>query len=72
MSKTIKGTVTYQDIGTGFWGIIDDSGNEWRIVDMPDQLKYDGKKVAVKAKAVNEDFSTFMWGEPVKIVSFST
>ena len=72
MSKTIKGTVTYQDIGTGFWGIIDDSGNEWRVVNMPDQLKYNGKKVAVKAKAAKEDFSTFMCGEPVKIVSFST
>ena len=72
MSKSIKGTVKYQDIGTGCWGIIDDSGNEWRVVNMPEQLKIDGKKVEVRAKAVKEEFSTFMWGEPIKVVSFST
>lgn len=72
MSKSIKGTVKYQDIGTGCWGIIDDSGNEWRVVNMPEQLKIDGKKVKVKAKASKEEFSTFMWGEPIEVVSFST
>ena len=72
MSKKITGTVTYQNLGTGFWGIIDESGNEWRVVNMPDQLKYDGKKVTIKAKKADEEFSTFMWGEPVEVISFST
>ena len=72
MSKTIKGKVTYQNIGTGFWGIIDDSGNEWRVVNMPEQLKIDGKQVKVQAKKAKEEFSTFMWGEPVEVVAFST
>lgn len=72
MSKTIKGKVTFQNIGTGFWGIIDESGNEWRVVNMPEQLKADGKKVRVLAKPADEDFSTFMWGEPVELLSFST
>ena len=72
MSKTIKGKVTYQNIGTGCWGIIDEAGNEWRVVNMPEQLKIDGKKVSVKTKPAKEEFSTFMWGEPVEVVSFST
>ena len=72
MSKFIKGIVKYQDIGTGCWGIIDESGNEWRVLNMPEQLKIDGKKVEVKAKNAEEEFSTFMWGKPIEVVSFST
>jgi hypothetical protein len=72
MSKSIKGTVTYQDLGTGCWGIVDDAGNEWRVVNMPEQLKENGKKVTVKVKPAKEEFSTFMWGKPVEVVSFST
>ncbi len=68
----IKGKVVYQNLGTGFWGIIDSKGNEWRPVNMPDQLKYDGKKVKVVAQKVEEGMSIFMWGEPVSIVSFNT
>ena len=39
---------------------------------MPEQLKIDGKKVQVKAKNAEEEFSTFMWGKPIEVVSFST
>ncbi|MFT5764602.1 MAG: hypothetical protein ACI8X3_002033, partial [Saprospiraceae bacterium] len=31
MAKTIKGTVTFQNIETGFWGIIDSAGEKWMI-----------------------------------------
>lgn len=72
MSKSIKGTVKYQDIGTGCWGIIDEKGKEWRVVNMPEQLKFDGKKVSVSVKPAKEDFSVFMWGEPVEVLTFST
>lgn len=72
MSKSIKGTVKYQNIGTGCWGIIDESGKEWRVVNMPEQLKFDGKKVNVQVKPAKEDFSIFMWGEPVEVLTFST
>jgi hypothetical protein len=68
----INGKVVFQQLGTGFWGIIDSKGNEWRPVNMPDQLKYEGKKVKVVANKVEEGMSIFMWGEPVKIVSFNT
>ncbi|HFA48230.1 MAG TPA: hypothetical protein ENJ95_04340 [Bacteroidetes bacterium] len=69
--KTITGKVTYQQLATGFWGIIDDSGQEWRPVNMPEQLKKEGKRVSVTIKEVDE-MSIFMWGTPVRIVSFST
>lgn len=68
---TITGTVRYQNIGPGFYGIIDKKGNEWRPVNMPEQLKYEGREVTVEVKEV-DDMSIFMWGKPVKIISFST
>ncbi len=73
MSKIkIKGKVVYQNIATGFWGIVDESGKEWRPVNMPEQLKSEGKTVTVEVKEVQEDMSVFMWGTAVKIVGFRT
>lgn len=68
----IKGKVSFQNLGTGFWGIIDDKGNEWRPVHMPDQLKKEGKTVKITAKKVAGEMSVFMWGEAIKILSFET
>jgi hypothetical protein len=71
-TKRITGTVTYQQLATGFWGIIDESGREWRPVNMPEQLKQDGKKVTVRIREVDGGMSIFMWGTPVEIESFTT
>ena len=71
-SKRITGTVKYQPIATGFWGIIDDKGNEWRPVNMPEQLKQEGKKVTLTIREADEGFSIFMWGTPVEVLGFHT
>ncbi len=71
-SKRIKGTVTYQNLATGFWGIVDDKGNEWRPVNMPEQLKQEGKKVSLTIREVDGGMSIFMWGTPVEVVGFDT
>lgn len=68
----IKGTVVYQDLELGFWGIEDDKGNQWRPVKMPEQLKHKGKKVEVTARKVEEEMSMFMWGTAIEITSFET
>ncbi len=72
MSKVINGVVSYQNIGMGFWGIIDSKGNEWRPVNMPEQLKENGAKVSIRIKEVDEGVSMFMWGKAVKVVGFHT
>ncbi len=68
----IKGKITKVDLGMGFWGIIDDSGNEWRPIAMPEQLKKEGKYVVVHAKKVADAPSVFMWGTPIRITQFET
>lgn len=71
-SLKLKGTVEYMNLATGFWAIIGDDGEKYRPVQMPDQLKIIGKKVIVRIKPIQEEFSMMMWGNPVKIVSFET
>jgi hypothetical protein len=71
-AKRIVGTVSYQDIGTGFWGITDTQGNKWRPVNMPEQLKVEGSRVRCTVRIIDEDMSIHMWGEAVKIIAFQT
>ncbi len=71
-SKRITGKVTWQDLGTGFWGIVDSNGREWRPVNMPEQLKKDGKQVTLTVREVDEEASIFMWGTAVEVVGFGT
>ena len=70
--KTIKGTVVYQNIGPGCWGIVDDKGGEWRRIHFPEELKKVGRTVTVSVKEVEEEFSVFMWGKSVEVVGFYT
>ena len=70
--KSITGKVVYKNIGTGCWGIIDNNGKEWRPINLPEQLKKEGRKVQVIAEEEKENFSVFMWGTAIKIVSFHT
>jgi hypothetical protein len=71
-TKKISGKVVYMELGTGFWGITDSRGNEWRPVNMPEQLKQAGKKVTLTVREADEGFSIFMWGTPVEVVAFGT
>ena len=66
----IKGKVVYQNIATGFWGIVDSNNGKWRVTNMPSQLQKEGLQVTVKAEKVEETFSVFMWGKPIKIINY--
>ena len=68
---TIKGTVVYQNLGPGFWGIVDQGGKQWRPVEMPKALQNEGKQVVAKVEKMPDGVSIFMWGTPVRIISFS-
>ena len=71
MSFKIKGKAKYINLGTGFWGIESKNGEKYLPINMPEQLKYEGK--TVQCRAVKYDGDTMhMWGEAVKIISFKT
>ncbi len=65
----IKGKVTHQSLGPGFWGIIGQDGQEWRPVNMPKELQKEGLQVAVEAEEAEEQMSVFMWGTAIEIKS---
>jgi len=70
--KKVTGKVVFVDLNSGFWGIEDASGNQYRPINMPEQLKYPNREVEVKLREVEEGFSMHMWGTAVKIIAFET
>ncbi len=64
----IKGQVVYQQLGTGFWGIIDENKKKLRPVTMPDVLKQEGLKVELLVEKAQEEVSIFMWGKAINII----
>ena len=71
MSKRVLGKVIYHDFSGGFWGIVSDKGVEYRPLNFPIQLKIEGVLVDIVVEDMNDEISMFMWGKPVKIISFS-
>lgn len=68
----IKGTVRHMSLETGFWGIETVDGDKYIPVNMPEQLKNDGRQVEVTAEVVLDVSGFHTWGEYVKILSFET
>lgn len=67
----ITGKVVYQNINGGFWGVVADDGQQYEPVNFPEQLKYEGRKVKIRATHV-DTFSISMWGTPIRITAFHT
>ncbi|NJN77747.1 MAG: hypothetical protein HC803_04965 [Saprospiraceae bacterium] len=64
----ITGKVVRKNIAGGFWGIIDENGQEWRPLNLPKSLQNDGKIVTINAKLAKEEMSIFMWGTAIEII----
>jgi len=67
----IKGKVVHQDLEGGFWGVVGEDGRQWLPVNMPEQLKEEGKEVSLTVKET-ETVSIQMWGTPIQVLSFHT
>ncbi|WP_035726956.1 hypothetical protein, partial [Eisenibacter elegans] len=67
---TITGTVRYQDLGMGFWGIIDHSGQQWRPLNLPSALQKEGLEVHITAKKAKDQMSSVMWGTAIEITDY--
>lgn len=64
----ITGTVKYQNIEMGFWGIIGHDGKKYLPINLPEHLKQEGKEVFLTVKKVKDGVSMMMWGTMVEIV----
>lgn len=70
MRKNIVGTMHYQDLGPGFWGISDARGERYRPITVPKALEKEGLRVELTVQIIQEEASLFMWGTTVKIIDY--
>ncbi|MFK7935037.1 MAG: hypothetical protein AB8G22_16115 [Saprospiraceae bacterium] len=63
---TITGTITYQNIGMGFYGIETDNGKQYQPLNLDSAFAKKGLRVKVIAKTLNVE-TMEMWGTPIEI-----
>ena len=61
--------VVFVDLNGGCWGLTDEAGNQWRPEVFPRELQQQGLRVSCTFEISEDDFSVFMWGTPVVLVS---
>ncbi len=67
----IKGTSTYVELESGFWGIVTEN-NDYLPINMPEQLKTNGTLVECTIRILEDVMTMHNWGQPCDIVSFKT
>lgn len=70
--KEISGTIVFEDIEGGFWGIVDENNNRYIPVNLPEQLKWNGKKSTMTIRYRDDISGIHMWGRYVEITAFQT
>jgi inhibitor of cysteine peptidase len=61
------GTVTYQNLEGGFYGILGDDGKKYDPLNLDSKYRKDGLRVAFDAVAAKDVATTRMWGTPVNL-----
>jgi inhibitor of cysteine peptidase len=61
------GTVTFVDLEGGFYGITGDDGTNYYPVQLDEQYRIDGLRVAFEYEPVKDGVTIQMWGEPVDL-----
>lgn len=69
--KQGKFELKYIDLEGGFWGMIDKDGNQFMPINVPEQIKCEGMSFTMTIEPLDV-MGMMMWGEPVKIISFTT
>jgi hypothetical protein len=64
-----EGTVRYQSIEGGFWGIVADDGSHFDPVNLAPEFQKEDLRVSFRAKLAKEQVSFHMWGTRIEITS---
>jgi inhibitor of cysteine peptidase len=63
-----SGTVHYQNVEGGFWGILGDGGGKYDVVQgLPADMQVDGLRVHFVARPSSSQVSFHMWGQRIDI-----
>jgi inhibitor of cysteine peptidase len=66
-SWVASGTVTFQDLEGGFYGILGDDGRKYEPLHLDPKYERNGLRVAFEATLAKDAVSTRMWGTPVNL-----
>jgi len=61
------GTVVFQDLEGGFYGIAGDDGKDYLPLNLDDQFRVDGFRVAFESEPASDAATIYMWGTPVNL-----
>ena len=64
----IVGTVTYQEMEGGFYGIEAEDGSKYDPLNLPESFKKDGLKVQVKAQMKTDVIGFHMYGSIIEVM----
>jgi hypothetical protein len=67
-NKWIIGTIRRVRFEGEFWGIVDDRGNRFDPINLPDRFKQDGLRVQFNMKELRDKLSFNLWGALVRII----
>ena len=63
-----NGTVQYNELEGGFYGIVGDNGKKYDPVNLPPEYAKDGLRVKFQVKEMEGMAGTHMWGEIVEVL----
>ena len=61
------GTIRYQDLEGGFWGIIGDDGTKYDPMELGPQFQKEGLRISFQATPETDMMSTHMWGTIINL-----
>lgn len=70
-TRDFTGTVRWQTIEGGFWGLVADDGHQYEPINLPRSLQRDGLRVRVRAKIRSDMASIRMFGEIIEILEIA-
>lgn len=63
------GTIEFIELEGGFFGIVTAEGDHYLPLNLPEEFRVDGLKVAFTARTAPDTNTIYMWGTPVTILS---
>jgi len=70
MSIQVTGVIKYQDIGTGAWALVAESGETYELKDAPPELQQPQLKVKVEGRIRDDIMTMAMIGPVLEVQSF--
>ena len=65
------GTILYQDLEGGFFGLVADDGARYDLLNLDEAFKHDSLRVRFQARRRTGVMTTRMWGQPVEILEMA-